>query len=150
MTVEMSPATNPALIQQNLLVGFAGQDYQFRVILDLVTAENGVIDNKASGKSYNQGQVDEDLQLTAQSFAFRSEFGIEESELGLDVAVKLKTPKAQKLRTKRTPGDHFRFLRYLAQMDQAIKKRVFLPATPGHWACSKKYCGYWSICHEEV
>ncbi len=147
---DVAPSVQPMLVQQDLFVGFEGEDFKFRVILDLVDAGNAVIDNKTAGRSYNQQAVDEDLQLTAQSFAFRSEYGVEESELGFDAVIKNKTPKAQRIRTKRTTQDHLRLLRYIAQVDQAIKKRVFLPAAPGHWACSPKYCGYWDICHEEV
>lgn len=152
--VTLTESIMPVDVQRDIYVGFEDDPYLLLVILDLISQHNGegafgVRDNKTTKKSYNQGSVDEDLQLTAQSLAFRTEFGVEEAYLGFDVAVSTQTPKIQVIGTTRTVEQHTRLLRILANMVDAIRKRVFLPPPNGHWACTPKYCGYWDICHEE-
>lgn len=147
---DLAPLVQPADVQKDIIYGFEELPYSFRTILDLITVDNEVVDNKTASRSYNQDDVDNDMQLTAQSLAFRTEYGMEEAGLGFDVAVSTKQPKIQRLRTKRGPEDHMRFLRIVAQVVEAIRKRVFLPPPPGSWFCHPKWCGYWVTCRKEI
>lgn len=34
-------------------------------------------------------------------------------------------------------------------IEDACEKGRFMPAPPGEWLCSPKWCGYWDVCQKE-
>jgi len=42
--------------------------------------------------------------------------------------------------------DRVALLHRINAMIAGVKAGTFLPAAPGVWACSPKFCGYWHTC----
>ncbi|MDL1966276.1 MAG: PD-(D/E)XK nuclease family protein [Candidatus Desulfofervidus auxilii] len=140
---EVAIATEPLEVEQPFEIHFEGKDYSLIGRIDLVTIE-GVIDHKTASRKYNQNQVETDLQLPIYSFVT----GI--NDVGFDVLVKTKKPAVQKIRAKCDEAKAKRVKAYIAKVAEAIERQVFLPAQPGSWVCSPKWCGYWEICHKDL
>ena len=85
-----------------------------------------------------------DIQLTAHAMAHRSLYGEEEGGVRLDVMVRTKQPKVQKLEASRTEEDIQRFLRLLQQVDRGIRNEVFYPSE--NYMCG--ICGYEEMCRQ--
>ncbi len=118
-------------------------------VIDLLLQDkNGnviAIDHKTAAKPYQQADVDADMQLSAYAYLladqgyFTPEEGI---ECGFDVLRKLKTPKVETYRTRRTMDDLSRFHKTTLAVSRAIDARVFMPTRS--WACAD--CGYADAC----
>jgi hypothetical protein len=67
-------------------------------------------------------------------------------EFTFEVLVKSKEPYHETVTTTRTPDDFWALIKRFRIMDDQIKHGNFLPAEPGHWRCSPKWCGYWWKC----
>ena len=71
--------------------------------------------------------------------------GVLPPSLMLDVLVKTKTPKRATVMT--TPnGDHSALLQRIERAAAVIEAGAFLPAQPGHWKCSEKFCEFYDDC----
>lgn len=115
-------------------------DTSFVGSVDLVERRGTVIDHKTSARAYNQDEVDKDIQATAEAFMVGRPINHE-----FHVAIKTKVPKIQKVASIRTIDDILWWLDLvrgvIAQMRSGIA-----PPNPTTWACSPKWCGFWSIC----
>ena len=111
--------------------------------IDLETELVDVIDHKTAGRSYNQDDVDRDIQISAYAWLLGREI-----KAANHVAVKTKQPKIQIVETVRTKTD-IRWWRDMAlEVKRAIDKGVF-PPSPTGWHCGPKWCGYWNLCRGE-
>lgn len=100
-------------------------------------------DTKFKSKSPTQAEADGSLQFTSYHLA-RTVLDKLDCELRMDALVSTKTPKYISFLTTRSDLDHRDFLNRLWQMDNAIKKGVFMPCQRDHWCCSEKWCGYFN------
>ena len=126
----------------------------FVAYLDLIEkVENGlvVVDLKTAARSYSQGDVDGNLQLTAYGLLVMLETGKPPAGLRIDAVVRNKQPKVQRLETTRTENDLVRFWALAKQVRAAIEAGVFYPS-PG-WACSgcefAESCQRWGLSGKE-
>jgi len=103
-----------------------------------------VVDLKTAAKSYSQGVVDGNLQLTCYALLVLLETGEPPSGLRIDAVVRNKQPKVQRLETRRTESDFIRFWVLAKTVRMAIEAGVFYPS-PG-WMCSG--CEYANQCKE--
>ncbi len=105
------------------------------------------IDHKTASRAYQQVDVDSDLQLSAYSYLladngyYKVDDGI---ECGFDVLRKLKKPKVETHRTRRTPEDIERFHKTALAVARGIESKTFMPNRT--WACAD--CGYRDACQE--
>jgi hypothetical protein len=95
------------------------------------------------------------FQMLCYAIAEKSESGTKAgNHLIIDYAVKLKTPKV--VRAEIRPPTTFD-IKFFQQMTAISKRKMdllrsgALPPTPNRssYLCSKKYCGYWSMCEEK-
>lgn len=112
-----------------------------------VLEEGVVADNKAYGKSPNQGDFDKDLQFSGYAWAFRKKYGKLPRKIRMDCIVKNKVPKAVQLETYRTDKQIKWFEELVVEVVRGMNGGAFFPNTNG-WHCSPKYCGYWGKCME--
>ena len=126
----------------------------FIAYLDLIE-QNGdgliVVDLKTAKRSYAQGDVDGNLQLTCYGLLTTLETGKPPSSLRIDAVVRNKTPKVQRLETSRTQRDYIRFWTLAKTVRAAIETGVFYPS-PG-WACPTcefaDHCRRWGVENEK-
>lgn len=115
-------------------------------IIDCIDDKKSIRDFKITGKSKNQNEAENSLQLTFYAMAYYDRFNSMPSSLSLDALVTLKTPKYQILQTKRTEMDIITAIRTIQAVQKGIESEVFLPAAEGSWVCSSKFCGFYKIC----
>lgn len=106
--------------------------------VDLVTEEESIIDTKFKAQFPNAEEIKRDLQLGTYSLAT----GIR--RVGWAVV----RPMGD---TKLIVGDrNTQSLKAVVDTYQrvagGIRAGVAMPALPGNWWCTAKWCGYWSIC----
>jgi len=106
----------------------------------IVVPTERVVDYKVVAKTYGQGEVDNNLQLTTYSDAT----GIEQVQF--DCFVKTKDPRIVVLQSNRTARDVRWAARIFDLVGQAISAGNFPPTLPTDWACTPKWCGYWRRC----
>lgn len=110
-------------------------------IIDLVIISPSaamILDTKFKGKFPSQADVDNSLQLTTYSMMEQ----VPMTSLGIvkpSGETKIMSHTNDKYDYVRTDGRYLRIWENI-QAGRAI------PAIPGTWYCSEKWCGYWSIC----
>lgn len=107
-------------------------------ITDLVTTTGLVVDTKLKARLPSQADVDTDLQLSTYSWLTGSH--------QLALAVAQPTGKAQLVFTERDDAADRRVLLLYSRVWTCIQLGMAVPAEPGHWMCSKAWCGYWDRC----
>lgn len=109
-----------------------------------------IFDLKTASKKPPASKADTSFQLTLNAIAYRTMTGKLERGLQLDHVVKTKVPYVFRQPTSRTDNQLQTALVLVGRVIQAIEhaKRTgaFLPADPGWWGCSEKWCGYWNVC----
>lgn len=113
------------------------------VVIDLITQDMRVVDNKTSSKKPPENVADESIQLSAYALAFKNQYGMVPTGLELQhTVVTAKTLSATTVTTKTTRTDeqldHFKLR--LQMVVDGIRKRVAIPPSQGDWQC--KSCGY--------
>jgi len=152
---EIAPTVQPLLVEKSFRVSLgANFPYELVGVWDLIEEGGIVCDNKAYSKTPNQQDLDRDLQMTIYSLAYRATFGEIEQGLRVDAVIKLKTPKAVQLPTRRTNRDCQWLLGLIEEVAQAMDQQVFFP-NPNGWHCAPRFCGFWDRCmnstnHQEV
>src|SRR5574340_580878 len=152
--VERAQVVQPIAVEKKVKVEFPNVDYDLIGYIDRIDevqpGKYRIVDVKRKAKSMSEADVENDMQLTCYAFAHKEETGEYPAGLGFEVLVATKEPKVQLCGTSRTDQDCLRFLSVMAHVADGIYKNVFMPAAPGHWACSPKWCGYWDVCHKEL
>lgn len=127
----------------------------FTLVLKIdVLDKNGVIhDYKVSSKRKSQGDVDKNTGLTFYALAYREMFGMAPAGLEFQNYIVRTTEKReelktdfQTLKTDRTIIDIDILLAKCEAIIEAIDKKVFLPASPSSYVCSKDFCSYFRDC----
>jgi hypothetical protein len=141
---KMAPTVQPDIVEAKGEVQIT-KDLSFVGFIDLIEQER-VRDLKTSAKSYNPNNTHQDFQLTSYAVLYRASQGSWPKALVHDVLVSTKTPKYQVLQTVRDEGDARAWLEIVVAIYNQIQAGVFMPAVPGAWKCSKKWCPAWGSC----
>jgi hypothetical protein len=142
----VSPAVQPLIVEEMVRIDLPDRDFDLIGKIDTVDELEYVRDLKTSGRRKAQADVDTSDQLTWYSAAYRKLTGRTPKGVVLDVLLCQKTPSVQRLVSHRTTRDIDVFLARLNAFVAGVSGGIFLPATPGHWKCSPKWCGYWHTC----
>jgi hypothetical protein len=143
--VRVAPTIQPLLVEERVEIPIP--DHPTLVgIIDVVSDTEEVVDLKTSKRRKPENEVEIDDQLTWYDLAYRYHVGRAPKSVGLEVLIDKKVPDVQSVRTQRTKADHDTLIHKLNAMEAGIKVGVFLPAAPGSWACSERFCGYWNTC----
>jgi CRISPR/Cas system-associated exonuclease Cas4 (RecB family) len=111
-------------------------------IIDCI-ADDTIIEYKTSAKSLRQKDVDESIQLTLYSWAYRMVFGKPEKSIKLVVLVRTKQTKIQVFETRRCESDYESVFDVVADVVRAVDLRVFYRNTANH---SCESCVYRENC----
>lgn len=142
---EVAPTIMPTRVEHTVDIDIP-DSLPVRAVMDCIDDQKNIHDYKVTGRSKNQGDVDNSLQLTFYAMAYKQEFGELPNGLSFDCLVETKVPKYQRLETKRDESIFLKMFRYVKAVEEGISKEVFLPAQEGSWKCSSLYCGYHSMC----
>lgn len=142
---EVAPEYQPVHVEQAVKIELPGP-YDMLGILDMADDHGRVVDIKTTGKAKTQTECDTSAQLTFYAAAHKVLTGELASEVRLEVLVKTKRPKRVMLASTRGQ-EHFAALaNKINAVSAGIQAGVFLPAEPGSWMCSQKFCGYYHTC----
>jgi len=147
-TKEIAPKVQPWLVEEKFEVSL-GADFPWNLLgfWDVVDSKGFVRDNKSSGKSPNQNDLDKDIQMGLYDIAYRIKFGKAPKGLCHDCVVKTKVPKSVFMQTSRTKTELQWLAGMLEGLGTAIKGGSFYPNPTGWW-CSPTWCGYYELCRK--
>jgi hypothetical protein len=142
----VAPQVTPLLVEKKILIDLPGVPLPIMTVLDLYTADKSLRDIKTTSKKWAKGAEDASPQPTAYREAVKAFTGEEPESIQFDVLVSTAVPAYQPLPTKRTDEDTAILARHFVVMHNAITAGIFMPADPGFWGCSPKWCGYFMTC----
>jgi len=142
----VSPRVEPALVEEPVVARIEGTELSG--VIDTVTRDGKVRDLKTGRRKWNQQRVDTSIQLTTYGVLYRARFDAWPTGFVVDNLTLSKRTGwgEQHLVTSRTERDYDSLASVVKTMNGAIKSGTFLPAVPGHWRCSAKWCEYYTDC----
>jgi putative RecB family exonuclease len=155
---DLAPRVQPVLVEQEINVPFempGRKPIILKGVVDNIAMLNPadeaagecIRDLKTKAKTPSKGDVDTSVQLGFYALLYRQFRGRLPAAVQLDTIVALKGgPKYVPTPSTRDDADLQIVLWRVDKMLTAIEKDVFLPADPGSWICSERWCGYHSRC----
>lgn len=144
---DQAPDYMPQYVEVFARVEIENSTHDLAGKIDLADTDDRVVDFKTGARAKSQADADSSVQLTIYSALFYAHSGRLASSLRLDAAVVTKTKAYRSaVDTERTPADIDALAERFDAAVDAIAAGVFLPAVPGTWWCSKRFCGYYSTC----
>ena len=142
---EIAPNYQPISVEEFQTINLPSISHDLLVRIDMIV-DGGIPDFKVVGKSKTQDDVDSSIQLTAYAAAYRKKYGKNPDWVGFEQMVLAKVPKRVKLESKRDLGDYIALGNRIEAIVKSINAGNFIPAQPGTWACSNRFCGYYRTC----
>jgi len=115
--------------------------------IDAIFTDDTVVEIKTTGRSPVQQEVDQNVQITFYSWAYRMLYGKPEKTIKVVNLVKTKEPKIAVVETQRTERDHSWLLGTTFQVIRAIEQRLFYPNPIGGFGCFN--CNYQGHCKDD-
>jgi hypothetical protein len=143
---EQAPDYQPISVQREFRIVMPQSTHDLLGFIDLEDILERVTDFKTAKRRKSQDEVNTSLQLTVYAAAYRSWKGRDPREVRLDTLVKSDTPVRQVIAAGRGRADYQALVNRFNTMQQGVAAGVFVPAMPGSWWCSPRWCGYWSTC----
>ena len=141
----LAPELVPEHIEHRMEAKLDGLPFSLMGYADVIEVDGTIRDLKTRGRTPKATDASEDLGLQWYSLLLHLNEGLLPPSLMLDVLVKTKTPK--RVTVNATPsGDHAPLLERIERAANVIEAGAFLPAQPGHWKCSEKFCEFYDDC----
>ena len=116
--------------------------------IDMIGDDGVPVDFKTAGKAWYSDRADSELQPAFYLEALRQADQMpNEGAFRYYIFTKTARPKAQMIKTYRTPAQLEWMCGVVRAVWQGIEAEVFPPNGVGSWKCSPKYCEYWDACH---
>jgi len=148
---EIAPIVQPVAIQLFKSVDFEGSDFKFVGKLDVVDNKNVIRDTKTSSSRWKDSAAHDTLQHVGYSLLLDGQSD-KERDCTYDIAVKLKTPVTQIIKTKVSKEQRMGFLIHLTRIKMQIQHSIQTGNFPAYktkeWWCSKRFCGYFRECEK--
>lgn len=147
--VESVNGTIPVAVEQPFELDLADPetgellDVRIRGIIDLVEADQTLVDLKTAGRTLEQGGLERHLQLSTYALAFLLQHG-EIPKLRLDMLLKTAKPRLERHPTTRSVEDLGWTARLIREVSLAIETEHFFP-NPS-WRCTE--CEYFAHCQQ--
>ena len=144
---ELAPTLKPVLIEHKLEVEFEGFPLKLLGYADVIEVGNVLRDLKTRARTPNANDAANDIGLAFYAMALDATSpGVKPvPKMALDVLTKTKTPQRHTVFAAPEPG-HGPILRRIELAAKVIAAGAYLPAPPGHWKCSEKFCEFWADC----
>lgn len=139
----LAPTLDPTEVEAVRSVPLAGFPMDLYGIIDVVESNSGVRDLKTR-RARPTGEA-AGLQGEFYVFMERLRSGKTPTHFAVDTIVKKKKPEIVTEYVTPT-GDHSAMVARLERAALVIERGAFMPAEPGHWKCSERYCEYWHSC----
>ena len=113
---------------------------------DVETGAVKLVDIKTSASKWRKGKEESEIQPTVYPQMLKAHGYEVPEEFSFELLIKTKEPRHETITTKRNDDDFWALVKRMQAMERQIENGDFLPAEPGHWRCSEKWCGYWYMC----
>jgi hypothetical protein len=135
----------PAMVEEKMTLDVEGLP-TIVGYLDLYTSDGRLSDSKTTKRKWPQNDVDTATQPTLYREMIKAKTGSYPRVMTIDQFIKTKEPRFESTETIRT-SDDFRILtdRFKVML-KMVQAGIFLPAQPGAWNCSAKWCGFFAGC----
>jgi len=147
--LESATGALPAAIEQPFEVELADPetgevlDVRLRGVVDLIEADDTLVDLKTAGRTLEQGGLERHLQLSTYALAFLLQHGTI-PKLRLDLLLKTTKPRLERHETTRSVEDLGWTARLIREVSLAIETEHFFP-NPS-WRCTE--CEYFAHCQQ--
>ena len=150
---EICKKVKPAAVQIAEEISFKNVDYTLKVIVDLLTADEVIVDNKYTGRTWPEGKEFGELDPVIYSLWYKQKYGKNSGGgFRFDIGIGNKIPKTDQRTVIVTDDNIAGFLKYLAaiydDIEHSKRRGIFLPRTD-NFLCSRRKCGYYKKCEAE-
>lgn len=140
---KVAPGIKPVAAELMLQAKHPDLDVPFSGTVDVVAEGNICLDLKTARVKWRAGKEKETVQPAIYRWMLNQQDG---RQYKFEFHVLAYTGDTQVVDA---PGSQ-REMDYIVNIAKAMlnscKTGVFMPAVPGHWQCSEKWCGYWATC----
>lgn len=112
--------------------------------IDAIIGDGNIMEIKTASRASNQAEIDNNLQLTLYSWAYRMLYGAKEDKVSVVNLIKTKEPRVEVVQTKRNANDYIRLIMLLDRVITCIQNEMFYPNPIGGYGCSN--CQYRTEC----
>lgn len=140
---QIAPQIQPVAAEIKLTAQHSDLPVPFLGIVDVIDARGMIVDLKTSKAKWRSGKEKESLQPGIYKWLIRRNVN---QELDFCFFVMAYNGDTQYVQTEKSDGDISYIVNIAKAMLHAVKNGVFMPAVPGHWLCSEKFCGYHGTC----
>lgn len=137
---------NGPMIERKVTLEVPEVDVPIIGYVDIILSNGTPADFKTSAKAWTQERAEAEMQPVFY-LAAMGQCGMPVNwDFCHLVMVKTKKPKFQMLKHHHRPDELFKLFRQIQDVWQSMNSGIFMPAAPGSWKCSPKWCDYWAIC----
>lgn len=142
---EVAPEIEPLEVEHPFSIDIPGIPLPLAGRMD-IQREAKVDDLKSAGKSWDDGQIQKEIQPILYSLAHEHETRIR-PEFVYHILVDLKTGPKRQIQKLTATDEHYQALiKKMRMFCKSLEAGIFLPANPSSWWCSEKWCGYYYTC----
>ncbi len=142
---DVAPIIKP-VASELMVQAYIGLDLPIAGTIDLAE-DRRIRDLKIRGKASNSEAAATDIQPSFYYELYRAHFGFYPDEFVYDEIIPLKTKtNYNPIPTTRDKASMARWRLYLEAFLRDLNAGIFRPADPGHFLCSKLWCGYYQTC----
>lgn len=140
----IAPRLEPTRVQREFEIEITGHTVTGR--MDIQEGSRAIRDLKVTGRSPAADEAERSLQLTVYAMACAQLDGRIPDHLYLDYLVHTAQPRIVKLETTRARHQFYAVEERVKAAVVAIESGAFVPADPGSWMCSEKFCSFYLGC----
>lgn len=131
----------------DLATGFLIESHDVVGKIDAISDGGTILEIKTSSKTLSQLDIDNNLQLTLYSWAYRMLYGMPEEAIKVISLIKTKESQVQVIKTSRGEGSYTRLFKLIDNVIRAIDSRFFYTNPLNIWGC--RSCQYLTECSNE-
>jgi len=144
----VTEVVDPHLLEVKVTADIPGYPNSLVGYIDLVERNYHLHDGKTTGAAIKADALATSTQGLVYPMLMELATGVRPPFFSLDIMKRPgKRARARYVQQSYEPnGDYSPILLRLERMAKIIEAGAFMPAAPGHWKCSSKYCVYFSDC----
>jgi len=141
---QVAPAIHPVRVEEPFTLD-VGLPVPLGGTMDFEERES-IGDLKTAGKPWNAGREKIEIQAKLYAYVFEKKTGIRPEFRYHILISKKQTVSLQPLSIIPSIADYLAMLLTVSRFWQMVQSGIFLPAEPGAWWCSSRWCVYHSTC----
>jgi hypothetical protein len=149
----VAPGVRPVGVEHSVTVKIRhrGEAFEVTGIIDLIDAQHEdeeIADQKLRGRKPSADEIVSGDQLTMYGFLRKLETGVAPKRYKLNNLIHTRGGKVSYLPQEgtRDESDFAVLLLKMAALRSGVAAGTFLPASPGSWYCSDKWCEFYRTC----